>query len=303
MNTEVIIYEQCSLCNSKNIKYKNTFKDEFLSKEKFELWQCEDCGFEFTQKIPSIDHIGKYYESKEYVSHSNTKQGIIYKLYNMVREQMLITKQNWVKKYASSKSNTLLDIGCGTGHFAKAMQKVGFEVTGIEPNHTAVSIAQQLMDTQEIYSSVDEVETLHKKFGVITLFHVLEHLHDLQKSFQQINRLLCDDGLLIIALPNRKSTDAVHYQMNWAAYDMPRHLWHFSYQNMQQLVHQYDMKIIAYKPMIFDSFYVSLLSEKQYCKSKSYFIKGFWWGKYSFVVSLFNRKKSSSLVYFIKRKK
>ncbi|MGL4347574.1 MAG: class I SAM-dependent methyltransferase [Chitinophagaceae bacterium] len=300
---DIKIYATCVLCNSVNIKYKDTFKDEFLSKENFELWQCGDCGFEFTQGIPSIANMDKYYESKEYVSHSNTQKGIIYKLYNIVRSQMLNTKKNWIKKYASKDSKTLLDIGCGTGHFIKIMQLSNFHVVGVEPNKIAITVARSFIKTQWVYSTLEEVNNLHTTFDVITLFHVLEHLHDLQNSFQQINHLLKEDGLLTIAVPNRNSFDATHYKMAWAAYDMPRHLWHFSYENIKQLASQYGMKIVAYKPMVFDAFYVSLLSEKQYCKSKFYFLKGVWWGGCSVVGSFFNRKKSSSIVYFIKRKK
>jgi 2-polyprenyl-3-methyl-5-hydroxy-6-metoxy-1,4-benzoquinol methylase len=152
--------------------------------------------------------------------------------------------------------------------------------------------------------TVNTPETLFelpgKSFEVITLWHVLEHLPNLNSSMSQFFKLLKDTGTLVIAVPNINSYDAKKYQQYWAAYDVPRHLWHFSPNTVSLLAEQCGFQIIDIKPMPFDAFYVSMLSEK-YKNKKFATLRGLYRGLLSCFICLFNKKKSSSLIYVMKK--
>lgn len=295
----VIHHHNCPICSSEKIQQFLQLKDYSISQEKFNLMKCSNCTSVFTNPIPSKETIGKYYQSENYISHSNTSKGLIASLYHAVRKITLNQKTKLVKKASKLKVGRLLDIGAGTGFFAKAMTNVGWEVTGLEPDETARSIAQKIHSTH--LQSVDDFFKLQSSsYDVITLWHVLEHVHDLHDYFKQFNHLLKNDGILIIAVPNYQSLDAKYYQNYWAAYDVPRHLYHFSPTSIKQLATTYQFELIEIKPMWFDAFYVSLLSE-QYKNGKSNLIKGIWHGLVSNIYALMHKNTCSSQIYICKK--
>lgn len=265
-----------------------------MSKQTFSVWHCSACTLRFTQDIPVVSEIGKYYQAEAYVSHTDTKKGLINRLYHIVRNYTLQTKRRLVQKATGMPKGALLDVGAGTGAFAAAMQQAGWAITGLEPDDTARTNAktQHNLDLQ----SPDNLFTLPaNSYNAITMWHVLEHVHELHKYLDTYNRLLKSNGRLIIAVPNYTSYDAQVYQQYWAAYDVPRHLYHFSPQSMQQLAAQHGFTIQQYKPMWFDSFYVSMLSE-QY-KNGGGLLKALWNGLCSNLKAIGDVKKCSSVIY------
>jgi predicted SAM-dependent methyltransferase len=148
----------------------------------------------------------------------------------------------------------------------------------------------QLHDPSNLFS-YDE-----SSFDAITLWHVLEHLHDLHGYGDRFRKLLRLTGKLILAVPNYISHDATHYGSSWAAYDVPRHLYHFSPDAMTILLRDHGFSIKEIHPQWFDSFYVSLLSE-QYKNGKSNLIKGGWEGLVSDINTMKKKENSSSLIY------
>lgn len=291
-------YPGCPLCNNSDIKPHIKLKDYSISKEPFEIWQCTQCDFLFTQNIPDEESIGSYYASEDYVSHSDTQKGIVNKLYHAARKIMLSKKYRFIKKIISGK--TILDIGCGTGYFLNYMQKKGYQTLGIEVNEDARSFGKQhfgltILSPDELFNG-----KINQKFKVITLWHVLEHLYQPELYLQKIAERLDDDGVLIFALPNPDSFDASYYKNYWAGYDAPRHIWHFTPQTITQLVSEH-FTITRLKRLPFDSFYNSLLSEK-YRNKKLQFLRGIFIGSMAYIYSLINVKKSSSLIYVLKKK-
>lgn len=298
--TNVITYTSCPVCKSSNIAEVLCAKDFTVSQKIFSIWQCNDCACRFTQNVPDTNAIGAYYQSSAYVSHSDTKKGLINKLYHTVRNYTVEQKRKLIEKVSSRKKASLLDVGAGTGAFAAMMQKAGWNVTGLEPDATARENALknhqlQLQTLDALFSFSD------KQFDVITLWHVLEHVHQLHKYVETFYRLLKDDGTLIIAVPNYTSTDASTYKEFWAAYDVPRHLYHFSPASMQQLMQQHNFKIVEYKPMWFDSFYVAMLSE-QYKTGRNNLVSAVWNGFASNIKAMSDVKKCSSVIYVMKKK-
>ncbi len=287
-------------CGSNAITKVFKCRDHTVSKEEFEIWECSNCTFRFTQNVPDEANISTYYQSAEYVSHSDTKQGFINRLYHIVRNHTLKSKQRLVQKVTKLKSGSVLDVGAGTGAFAHTMLQAGWKVTGLEPDATARANAllNYVLKLNEL-SVLHQLET--NSFDAITMWHVLEHVHDLHGYLQTYLRILKRDGRLIIAVPNYTSYDAAVYKNYWAAYDVPRHLYHFSPASMQVLLEQKGFLLEAVKPMWFDSFYVSMLSEK-YRNGKGNLLKAIWVGMISNLKAVLHVRKCSSVIYIIRKK-
>src|SRR5439155_3337341 len=257
----VVHYTHCPACGSSIINLVFSVKDYAVSGEFFSIWHCTDCSFRFTQDAPPSYVIGEYYKSEEYISHTNTSKGLINRLYQIVRKKTLRQKRELVCKITGKKQGRLLDVGSGTGSFVKEMKEHGWQVIGLEPDDDAREIAKDQFNCQ--LKNADELFTLSPdSFEVITLWHVLEHMHDLHVHLLQLKTLLKQGGQLIIAVPNYTSLDASVYKEYWAAYDVLRHLYHFSPLSMMSLVEKMGMDLLDQQPMWFDSFYVSLLSSK-----------------------------------------
>lgn len=292
-------YYQCPACGSDKIEYALTAKDHTVSHINFDIWHCHACSIRFTQDVPGVDQIGPYYQSANYISHSNTKKGLINQLYHLVRTYTLGLKAKQIKQITGMATGRLLDIGAGVGAFAATMQKSGWEVMALEPDATARAAAKQTYGID--LSLPDTLYTISEEtIDVITMWHVLEHVHDLQGYFQNFHRILPTNGKLVIAVPNYTSDDASFYGAFWAAYDVPRHLYHFSPTAMQQLAAKHGFSMITTKPMWFDAFYVAMLSE-QYQNGKTRYLSAFWQGLRSNFAALFQSKKCSSVVYVLQK--
>jgi 2-polyprenyl-3-methyl-5-hydroxy-6-metoxy-1,4-benzoquinol methylase len=294
----MINYKDCPLCSSSDISLHLKCKDHFISGEEFSLFKCNACGFIFTQNHPDENSIAKYYQSDDYISHSDSSKGLLNKLYKLVRDLMLRRKTSHIQNATGLKTGKLLDIGCGTGYFAGAMKAAGWEVKGIEPDEKAGKLAASLFGFTVI--GPDQISSLPSKtFDCITLWHVLEHFNDPVKYFSEISRLLKPGGLCVVALPNSRSYDAEYYGRFWAAYDVPRHLWHYEPGTFKSFLEKVGFKCFQTINLPFDVFYISILSEK-YKGSAQPFIKGMIRGKLYFLRSLFNLEKSSSIIYFLR---
>ena len=277
----------------------NTFlkvEDHSVSGEIFRLIYNETYGFLETYPQPGEQNISEYYKTEDYISHTDAKRNLLERVYHVVRSISLKRKLKLINSFKSEEKN-LLDIGCGTGDFLQIAQKNNWSVSGIEPNAQAREIANK--KTKE---SVFETEQLlnfkEQSFDVITLWHVLEHLPKLEDHVSVFKNLLKENGTLIIAVPNHKSYDAKYYKKYWAAFDVPRHLWHFNKTSISKLFGTKKMNVVKTLPMKFDAYYVSLLSEKY----KSGFmnpLKAFWIGLRSNLKAR-HSGEFSSLIYIIK---
>ena len=257
-----MIYERldnCPVCQKTEFRNKLIVEDHTVSHESFAIVQCAGCGFQFTNPRPAAAEIGKYYESDDYVSHNSRAGGLVNQVYRVARFFTMRRKVKLLNKLAPRRGN-LLDYGCGTGHFLAAAQGAGWAVQGLEPNARARQEASQR--TGQPIGAVG-LETLAPgTFDAITLWHVLEHVHALNETLGQLVSLLKPDGVLLLAVPNVESLDAQHYRENWAAYDVPRHLYHFAPDTMTRLLKKHGLALRQMLPMPLDAYYVSMLSER-----------------------------------------
>ncbi|MEP6747121.1 MAG: class I SAM-dependent methyltransferase [Bacteroidota bacterium] len=293
----IITRNVCPVCNATAIIKKLNAEDYTVSHQKFEVWQCNNCSLRFTQNIPDLSSVATFYQSDSYISHSGTKQGIINKLYHLVRKTTLKRKLRLVEKSTGVQKGNLLDIGAGTGAFASTAELAGWQVTGLEPDSAA---RQRAADLHGMH--LENTEALFQlpaeEFDAITMWHVLEHVHELHEYINKIKLLLKKNGRALIAVPNYTSHDAELYKEFWAAYDVPRHLYHFSPASIKKLLELHELKLVAVAPMWYDSFYISMMSE-QYKKGKNNLIAAVWNGLRSNLTALFNKERCSSLIYII----
>jgi len=276
-----------------NKKHFLTVKDFSVSKETFDLYYDETLDMLITFPQPSLENLGKYYESEDYISHTDNKRSLFEKLYHFIKSIALKNKLNLINSLQPNKGK-ILDIGAGTGEFLSVAKNDGWQTIGVEPSDRAKAIA--LNKGVSFVGDTRELE--NNSFDVISMWHVLEHVPDLDRQIKELKRLLKPTGTLIIAVPNFKSFDAKHYEKFWAAYDVPIHFWHFSKTAIKLLFEKEEMKLEKVLPMKFDSFYVSLLSEK-YKSGKMNFAKAFFIGLQSNWKAKENFEYSSH-IYIIK---
>ncbi len=279
-----------------NLENKTLFlkvKDHSVSQEMFELYYYESLDMLITHPQPGANNLGKYYESDDYISHTDGKRTIFEKLYHFIKNIALKSKLKLINDYSESKG-ILLDIGAGTGDFLFAAKQNGWKTIGVEPSQKAKDIAQK--KGINFINSTSELD--NNSFDVITMWHVLEHVPDLESQIQELKRLLKPNGTVFVAVPNFKSYDANYYGKFWAAYDVPIHFWHFSKTTIKLLFEKQEMKLKKVLPMKFDAFYVALLSEK-YKTGKMNFIRAFLVGLNSNYKAKSNFEYSSH-IYVIK---
>jgi SAM-dependent methyltransferase len=289
----------CPVCNSDSTHFALKVKDYSVSGEFFEVYECSRCGLRFTKDAPAGDKIGVYYESEDYISHSNTRKGIVNNLYHLVRTRTLTVKFHLIEGATGLKLGHHLDIGAGTGAFVQYMNGKGWKSTGIEPDEKARQLALSHHETQLLPAEAFE-SLLPENFDAITMWHVLEHVHALYPYLEQIKKIMKPHGLVFIAVPNFTSYDGMKYQSAWAAYDVPRHLYHFSPSSMKWLLGSAGFELIKSVPMWYDSYYISMLSEK-YAQGKTSLIKGFYNGLLSNLKTMKEKEKCSSLIYVARK--
>lgn len=230
-----------------------------MSGQSFAIQQCDACSFRLTNPRPDETTIGSYYESEQYISHNDESSGVINRTYRTVRTYTLGSKLQLINKLHRGRGR-LLDVGCGTGAFLETCKKAGWDVTGVEPDRDARAVSTEKLQV-EIRPNLDALNTVGS-FDIISLWHVLEHMPSLAQTIPQLHELLAGTGTLLIAVPNSDSYDATYFKEYWAAYDVPRHLHHFTPSTIEPLFKQYGFRLIERRPMPFDALYIAMLSSR-----------------------------------------
>jgi 2-polyprenyl-3-methyl-5-hydroxy-6-metoxy-1,4-benzoquinol methylase len=295
----LVHYTTCPVCASPDFENVLTVKDHSVSQKSFSVAECPNCRLRFTQDAPGPDAIGAYYKAEDYISHTNTSKGLVNRIYKFVRNRTMVRKRKLVQRATGKKVGKLLDVGSGIGTFVHEMKVHGWQVQGLEPDDDARKVANQLYGETLLPMNVFQ-QLPTATFDAITMWHVMEHVHDLSNYVDQLGAILKKEGRLFVAVPNYTSLDAKIYGACWAAYDVPRHLYHFSPESMKVLMEQHGFKIEEYRPMWYDSFYISLLSSK-YKSGSTKWLGAAWTGFRSNLAALRDARKCSSVIYIIRK--
>jgi len=286
----------CPGCESTQLVKQFEAKDYTVSQNSFGICACADCGLHVTNPRPKADEAGYFYKSDTYISHSDTQVGLVNKLYHAVRNITLKQKVGWIQ--SDQKGNKqLLDIGCGNGHFLHACQQAGWNITGMELDPETAARAAALV-AEPIYPNLDAIPA-DKQFELITLWHVLEHVYELDAYFAFFKKRIQPAGKLLLALPNSKSYDATYFKEYWAAYDVPRHIYHFNPETIQFVAKKHGFTLAQQRGQIFDSFYIALLSN-QYRSGSKRLIHSFFIGLWANILAWAKTGNYSSNVYIFK---
>ena len=292
--------DACPVCGGGRLKKVMDCVDRQVTGEKFALCRCLDCGFMLTRNAPVEEEIGRYYDSPSYIPHSDTNRGIMGRAYHLVRRIMLMRKGVLVKRCCHLSRGSLLDIGTGTGYFPDYMHRIGWTVNATEKSAQARQFAAErfgldVMPPDAVFLKKEE------EYDAITMWHVTEHLERLDRTWYQAYKSLKKNGVLIVAVPNPSGLDAGVYGKDWAAYDVPRHLWHFTPSAMQRYGAKHGFVLAERHTMPFDAFYVSMLTEKQLHHFMP-ILRGFIVGLQGWAASLVKKDKSSSMTYVFRKK-
>ena len=291
--------KECPLCGSKELKKKLDCKDYSNTQETFTIDSCRHCDFTFTNPRPLDKNLDKYYKSENYISHTNSNTGFFNFIYQNIRKHTTEKKCKLIKMLISKGS--LLDVGCGTGEFLHTCKNAGYNVVGIEPAKIA---RDQAIDNYKLnVSAKTDLNQFDKnEFDIITMWHVLEHVTDINSYLEKIHKILKHKGKIVVAVPNHKSWDAKYFGSYWAAWDVPIHVSHFTENTIKRFFKKFGYSHYKTKPMYYDSFYVSLLSN-EYLNGRKNYIKSFLLGLASNVYAFFSKNGYSSQIYIFEKEK
>lgn len=295
----MVNHNKCPLCGSDKTVLLYECADYLVSGEKFPVVKCLSCSFVFTNNYPEEEESGKYYKSDDYISHSDSDSGILNRIYKYVRRRMLASKLRMLEKESGLRSASVIDIGSGTGYFPAYLRLKGWECRGMEINAEAREYARK-RNNIDLLSPGELVNFDPSCTDIVTFWHVLEHLYDPAKYLESVHSILKDNGLLVVAVPNHNSYDAGLYGEYWAAWDVPRHLWHFNPETIRVFCEKYNFRLTAIRRLPYDAFYVSVLSEK-HSNSSFPLVRAFFTGFVSWLHSILQISRTSSLVYFFRK--
>ena len=275
-----------------HVEQKKTYievVDHFLTKEKFKIQTTSVPGLLQTNPTPTKEDINKYYKSERYISHNSRKRGVFFFFYRLLRSVNFYTKYRFLSR--TNDNRNVLDFGSGEGYFLNMLKKRGLNACGVDSSSTCL--------LPNVYKSIFAEQLNSQKFSHITAWHSIEHVHELEKTISRMYDLLDEKGTIIVGVPNYLSFDARHYKGFWAAYDVPRHLWHFDKKSLKEVFENKGFKLVKSSPMILDAYYVSLLSES-YKKSTFKILKSIFVGTISNILALFTKEYSSNIFVFKK---
>ncbi len=293
-----MIVDRCIVCEDEKGKLHIKVRDHLVSQEVFDLHKCPTCGFVYIQNPPSPDEAMRYYQTEEYIEHSDSQEGIINKLYHKARSIMLPYKQRMLARYDLPKK--ILDVGTGTGYFLNYMKEEKYEVTGIEISDQARNFGKKNFGL-DIYHP-DELfkENFPGGYSYISFWHVLEHIYEPRRVLMRLHDLMLPEGIIVIALPNHQSMDAGAYGDSWCAYDVPRHLWHFDHDSFKTFAESCGYRLEKTKMLPLDPFYNSIISAT-YKKSIMSRIMIPLVSGAALAQGWMNSKKASSIIYFLRK--
>lgn len=300
-------YVKCDFCNNNGAKLLFSKKDKFgLSDCDFKVVQCRNCGLIYINPRPSEDEIAKFYPDtyswKETLTAESKITKIVRRLEKIYRYHLLSYEASKVVKAAKRKTGKLLDVGCGSGDRLDIFRRLGFDTYGVEVSSSA-EYAKGHFGLNVKQGDLFEANYPDSFFDVITLHNVLEHTHSPQKIIRELYRILKEDGVVVIQIPN---TDCIQFKLfkeRWAAFDVPRDLYYFNIWLLKKILTKENFEIINidhfnnwwHPPTLVITLFPNLdprLSWSAEALKATSYLHRLFWGILTFVVSPFAKLES-----------
>jgi len=293
-----IEFSSCIVCGATSFTDELVVTDWLVSNEDFLVKECNACSFRFTSNPPAAEHAGPYYETEEYVEHSDNAEGLINVVYHKARTWMLKYKLRLIRKHSDGKR--LLDLGSGSGYFLNSMKNNGYDVNGVEISDKAVALCQNKFRIKAYSPTEFLANEIPGEFDVATMWHVFEHVYSYNEYFDMLHKKLTKNGTLIIAMPNYYCLEEKTYKKYWNGYDTPRHIWHFTPSTFPRFAKDRGFEMVKMTSLPLDMFYNSMISAS-YKKSFTFLPITVFVGLCSLMLSIFSFKRTSSVVYVMKK--
>lgn len=242
----------CPACGIASLRQAfNATPLDYSLKERFDILVCERCGHGITM-TESAQHEMPLHEGGSY----DTSE----KLWHRLASPFLRLLERNKMKYLGPKPEgaRLLEVGCGKGRFLEVAVDAGYSVHGLEPSKRSYSFARTRLGDKVLCMNLEDLGEEVGQFDFIVLWHVLEHINDIDAVLDKIKTLLYPAGKVLIAVPNFKSFQARIGRSNWYGLDPPRHLHHFSPQSIEKILKRHNLRIERF---FFNSFYLDYVGE------------------------------------------
>lgn len=227
----------CNLCGSTEAEVAITAQDFLLERPdaQVQFVKCDRCGLFYQNPRPTPEEMMSHYPSnyEPFDLHPDDERSS--RLERIAVNYGLSKRRGLILRYR--KSGRILDVGCATGLFLHVMNMdANWDAHGVEPNNYAATIAQERYGLNVHHGTLEQAQYPARSFDVVTLWDVLEHVHDPAATLDEIHRILKSDGLLILRVPNGISRDAGLFKETWAGWDPPRHLYVFTPDTLTKLL-------------------------------------------------------------------
>ncbi|HAJ35756.1 MAG TPA: hypothetical protein DCL15_08695 [Chloroflexi bacterium] len=235
----------CNLCGSNAIEDERVIPDYLLERKQIvaRLVRCRACGLVYQSPRPTLAEMSEHYPP-EYEPYTDPTAG--YEPSSLLKRAYAYGTQKRTRYVTRRKhGGRLLDIGCASGTFLLGMQaQRGWQVQGVEPSAQIAEYARSVHNLDVFPGTLEEANFPDGSFDCVTMWDVLEHVHDPLGTLREISRVLKDDGILVIRVPNLASWDATLFGDAWAGLDAPRHLFVFRPETLKAMLAQTNFQMI-----------------------------------------------------------
>lgn len=241
-------YVSCNLCSSDSFTTLFTLRDTLsLTNEIFRLVTCNQCGLVYLNPRPSAEQLDTFYPEEYWWRRGKKTNNVLSKLARNFEEwyrtYLLNTEVRLLKKMLN-KGSKILDVGCGRGDILYLCKRSGFETYGIELSEKAARNARIEYGLDVYQGSLFEIDFGPNYFDAITFYHVFEHLPDSLRVLKKANRMLKDEGILVIQIPNIDSLQFKLFSKRWFGLSIPQHFYHFSSRTIEEMLKKANFEIV-----------------------------------------------------------
>ena len=252
----------CPLCGTTDATELLETGVRSITGETYRVVQCSECDLRYTRPLPVPDELEAVYGQDYIIYHSvATTARRPWRLNVDALTSLYMQTLFWDRRRAllGRRPGRLLDVGCGTGDFLLTLKQRGWNVCGTEFSDAACAMARARGIPVE-QAELASVGFPDRYFDVVTLWHVLEHLEDPFATLAEVRRILRDDGLLIVEVPNSACLAFRLCKKDWFMLEVPQHVQHFTPHTLRSLLQRAGFEPVYRQNLRFWNFHIDFYS-------------------------------------------